>query len=427
MRHVRLLFLGLFLTLSFIHLHAQTCPAVGSNDKRAEQWKIGMHYDVYLDPSSPVLTTCRGDLQAALDNWQNSSANYMWGVSFGFTNTMTNNTLNVYHRPPTAVGNPPRCVPSDAGCFRSFSDQDPMHTGGSGIISGAFELHPDHLDCGALAQTFAHELGHPFGLADCLTCSSNTIMGPAPTNAAGKIVQNTSLPNGPTSCDETKVREYTDDTIEWETENEGCVRHACAWGTSWDLITCSCVDNPPHEGDPLILDLAGDGLDLTSVFDGVLFDLRGRGIKRRMGWTARNSDDAWLALDRNGNGAIDDGRELFSDAAEQAPSNEPNGFLALAVFDQPSKGGNGDGRIDAADRGFASLVVWQDRNHDGKSQPAELSALAATGVEWIELDYSASGRHDRNGNYLRYRAKIGGAKGAGIPRWAYDVFVRVAE
>lgn len=425
MRHVRLLFLGLFLTLSFIHLHAQSCPAVGTN-ARKQQWKIGMHYEVYLDAGSPFLTTCSGHLQAALDNWQNSSANTMWGVSFGFTSTMTNNTLNVYHRPPTAVGNPP-CSPSSAGCFRSFSDQQPLQTGGYGITSGAFELHPDHLDCGALAQTFAHELGHGFGLADCSTCGNHSIMGPAPTNAQNKFIQNTNLPNGPTSCDEAKVHEHTDDTIEWETEQEGCQPHTCSWGTSWDLITCSCVDNRPHEGDPLILDLAGDGLHLTSVFGGVLFDLRGRGIKRRVGWTARNSDDAWLALDRNGNGVIDDGLELFSDVAEQPPSTEPNGFLALAVFDQPSRGGNGDGRIDAADRGFTSLVVWQDRNHDGISQPAELTALAATGVQSIELDYFPSGRHDRYGNYLRYRAKISGAKAAGIPRWAYDVFVRVAE
>lgn len=421
MRQVRLLFLGLFLTLSFIHLHAQSCPAVASTP-RPEQWRVGQHYDVFLNDAS--LAPCAGQFQTAFNNWQNSWANAKWNVSFSFSTTATPNSLRIYHRPPVATRNPPECDPTDAGCFKFDVDSD-----GGGIFGGAIELHPGHADCAALGQTVAHEVGHAFGLADCSTavCGNNSIMGPAQTNAQGQFVHNANLPTGPTSCDEIKVREHTDQQIDEEEfgEDHDCRFTWCAHGSSWDLITCSCVENPPNEGDPLILDLAGDGLNLTSVFDGVLFDLRGHGIKRRMGWTARNSDDAWLALDRNGNGTIDNGLELFSDVAEQAPSSEPNGFLALAVFDQPSKGGNGDGRIDAADRGFASLVVWQDRNHDGISQPAELTALAATGVRSIDLDYSASGRHDRNGNYLRYRAKIDGAKGIG--RWAYDVFVRVAD
>ena len=425
MRQVRLLFLGLLVTFSFITVHAQTCPAVGATT-RQEQWRVGQHYDVYLNDST--LTPCAGHFQAALNNWQNSWANDKWNVSFSFSTTPTNTSLRIYHRPPTSNSNPPKCNSTHAGCFKPDVENEPA-INGFGNWGGIIELSPNHADCAALAQTFAHEVGHPFGLADCNTCGNSSIMGPAPTNSLGQFVYNSNLPNGPTSCDETKVHQHTDDQIDEEEfgEDHDCQFQWCSWGSSWDLVTCSCVEDPPHEGDPLILDLAGDGLNLTSLFDGVRFDLRGHGVKDKMGWTAHNSVDAWLALDRNGNGTIDDGLELFSDAAEQAPSAEPNGFLALAVLDQPAKGGNGDGRVDAADHAFASLVAWQDRNHDGISQPDELIPLAATGVRSIDLDYSISGRHDHSGNYLRYRAKISGAKASGISRWAYDVFVRVAE
>jgi hypothetical protein len=171
---------------------------------------------------------------------------------------------------------------------------------------------------------------------------------------------------------------------------------------------------------PIVINLANGAYDLTGPLNSVMFDLDADGAADTVTWTAPNSAVAFLALDRNHNGRIDNGGELFGNHTRLADGIEAsNGFDALSEFDL-----NRDGVINGADPIWTSLLLWTDRNHDGKSSADELKPIVSSTIAGIELRYHWIGRRDRFGNVFRYEAIADLDDGA---RPIYDVFFRIRE
>jgi hypothetical protein len=209
--------------------------------------------------------------------------------------------------------------------------------------------------------------------------------------------------------------------IQWGVRNAGCLNQ---------LLTCEeCNDRPeltrPTDC-PVIIDLDRNNFHLTGIEEGVLFDINADGQLDAIAWTRPDHQDAFLCFDRNGNGLIDDGTELFGNSTPLSLSagfTAPNGYVALAEFDMPSLGGNPDGFIDVSDAIYEDLCVWTDSNHNGTSEPEEISSLMAAGVERVGLSHQSSARTDQYGNEFRYRGEAWiRARGASKHTHTVDVF-----
>jgi len=180
----------------------------------------------------------------------------------------------------------------------------------------------------------------------------------------------------------------------------------------------------PDENCPILLDLKQNGFHLSGTDPAVSFDIDADGIQDRIAWTKAGEDDAFLCWDRNQNGIIDDGRELFG-FATRLLSGDPAvvGYRALAELDRVELGGNGDGKIDSRDRSFGDLCAWVDANRDGESQPSEIFGLAQVGIVALEYRYEPTRLRDAYGNLFRYASRAEMRTPSGdIRSWlTYDV------
>jgi hypothetical protein len=185
-------------------------------------------------------------------------------------------------------------------------------------------------------------------------------------------------------------------------------------------IIVTCETGSPDCPSPIVLNLGRGGYRLTDVENGVRFDLDADGgAPDLVSWTAAGEALAFLAFDRNGNGSIDDGRELFGNFTPLRNGRlAANGFEALAEFDS-----NRDAVVDDRDSAWSKLLLWIDSNHDGLSAPDEITSTAESEVRGIETAYRWTGRRDRYGNLFKYEGRTRMASGN---RVCYDIFFRAA-
>lgn len=164
-------------------------------------------------------------------------------------------------------------------------------------------------------------------------------------------------------------------------------------------IEVTATEGQVQQSDPLVFDLDGDGIELTNYRDGARFDLLGNGQQVQAAFVS--GGDAFLAIDRNGDGLIKSGKELFGEQ-----NGAGNGFEELRKLDT-----NADGVIDRADRDFGKLSLFKD-NGNGITEKGELVSLAEAGVESISLGYTNVHERAAGGNVISQIASFRRAGGA---------------
>jgi hypothetical protein len=168
---------------------------------------------------------------------------------------------------------------------------------------------------------------------------------------------------------------------------------------------------------PIVVDLNGNGIKLGEAGVGVRFDVNADGAREHVQWVRPGGDEAFLALDRSGNGLIDDGTELFGVGTPLVLEgrNAPNGFVGLAQYDQRQLGGNDDGLITEADAIWPQLRLWLDLDADGVATREEMRTLPSAGITTLDIIPRVRRYMDDAGNVIPYWAWATRSSGAGRP------------
>lgn len=181
------------------------------------------------------------------------------------------------------------------------------------------------------------------------------------------------------------------------------VRHRWFWPNNNDFVEtgANCPPQPPCGGDPgcssspILIPTTGlirgkRALEVSGPDKAVFFDIDGDDVPERITWPIKGA--AFLALDRNRNGLIDNGKELFGTANGHA-----NGFDDLIATS-----GSTRGYLDRSDPIWSELRLWHDRNRDGISQPSELEPLDGYLLK-IGLGFDLTDDVDQHGNRFRWK------------------------
>ena len=267
-----------------------------------------------------------------------------------------------------------------------------------------------------------------------------------PTNRQRAVQER--LPIFPASRNGDKVKAYWDYGALWKAVGHYTKRNellSLAWYE--DLFTnpneladslwggfsagwCNLVMGMTGWCTPLLLDTARNGFNLGEAGRGVYFDILGTGEAVHMQWVANHTDDAFLAIDLNANGLIDNGSELFGSGTVMLQSGDraTNGYDALAQYDAGLNGGNSDGKISAQDAVWERLRLWIDQNADGISHRHEIVNLAQYKIRSIDLLAKRSPqRLDSAGNAMPYWSWVSTERVPQLPdkMKMVDVYFRV--
>lgn len=388
---------------------------------------FGIGSNISVSPGSGWGSVCAScEITSGMEYWNVCSGQGSAFASMGYQSSGAQVSVSINFHPGTSTD-------TSAGCGRVESWNFTPDGQITDATIGVFERDSNGTPCSPYSDTVAHELGHVLGLANAPTECNGTgaIMSTRP-----QYYDNGTLRYGTRSVASSDCQ--TADAMWWVSSQESappCTARDCTppppadpycdaycW-TSCDSYGCPSL--PPCWCSPVLIDLDDNGFDLTGAAQGVTFDIDADGAPDHISWTSPSGTDAFLVLDRNANGRVDDGAELFGTSTPlTVGSRAPNGYVALQEFDTEMMGGNANGTIDAGDAIWDRLQLWVDANHDGVSNAGELVGVESAGLVEISTKYVRNNRTDQHGNVFRFKAKAIVRDKHGRPHSAntYDVF-----